>query len=280
MPHISKQKFENLVDEVAIEIGVQREYLHRTLANVVLIQLLKQVSAENEIAYVKGGTGVLFRNGFKDSRFTKDLDLASYISQAEMKDLVTAIQGTQWDAFKVAKVTVMPSRTRKPVADEVRLLVYKIQINYGNSEWRTCELEVSQIEIDDPDITYVEDSEIQRMFRLLDLPQPEAMPLISVELQIAQKIHAVTDLDDDRGHDLFDIFMLLKNSQADESRIANYARDTFALRNKHIWPPVLVNRLELETKYNSEIQELFDAPSYREAFSMVEGLIARLSGLA
>ncbi|MFN3256405.1 MAG: nucleotidyl transferase AbiEii/AbiGii toxin family protein [Ilumatobacter sp.] len=79
-------------------------------------------------------------------------------------------------------------------------------------------------------------------------------PLLTVEHQIAQKLHACTSAhprtgDNDRAHDLVDLQILEYEEPLDKSALAKIATKLFTARNAQTWPPVVVSHPSWPTIY-------------------------------
>jgi hypothetical protein len=96
---------------------------------------------------------------------------------------------------------------------------------------------------------------------VLGFGDPAPVPLISLEQQIAQKIHAVTHPGSQRAHDLVDLQLLWRAGTEGEQGLdlpllAQLCQRTFDYRRAHPWPPTgaaLPNLLE--PAYQAALEE-------------------------
>ncbi len=85
------------------------------------------------------------------------------------------------------------------------------------------------------------------LFESIGLPEPQPIPLLTVEHQIAQKLHACTSVhprtgDNDRAHDLVDLQILEHEEPIDKTAVAEP-------ETSHTWPPVVVSHPSWPTVY-------------------------------
>lgn len=75
------------------------------------------------------------------------------------------------------------------------------------------------------------------MFAELGLPQPGPVPVLPLQHQIAQKIHACTEPGSSRAHDLVDLQLMEPHITDDV--VAHTRERLFRFRKQHAWPPAL-----------------------------------------
>ena len=83
------------------------------------------------------------------------------------------------------------------------------------------------------------------MFKSLGLETPASIPVLALDHQIAQKLHACTYVNpktgqNDRAHDLVDLQVLEQEEAIDMAAVAATAKRLFAAREAHAWPPTVV----------------------------------------
>lgn len=122
---------------------------------------------------------------------------------------------------------------------------YNVTLNFMGSPWAAVSLEVAHDEIDgiehaefQPEVA----DQIVAVGAVLKFGELAPVPLISLEQQIAQKIHAATHPDSQRAHDLVDL-QLLWHAGTDGGQgldlplLAQLCQRTFDYRHTHAWPP-------------------------------------------
>lgn len=147
---------------------------------------------------------------------------------------------------------------------------YRVSLSFLGRGWTGVKLEVSHDEIGG--ISYTDhDTEpaeqITAVAAALGFGELRPVPLISLELQIAQKIHAATEPGSDRAHDLLDLQLLWHAGTAagaalDLRLLATLCESTFAFRQRHSWPPIdFAMSSLLEDAYRRALAEVRTAPS-------------------
>lgn len=194
---------------------------------------------------VKGGTSIKIRVGEAGSRFTPDLDAVrgggvtvdDYI--ASLSDLLES----GWESFTGIVVRRTPASPPGIPVDYV-MQPFDVRLFYRGSQWVTVTFELGHDEIgstSSPDYRIA--PEISSLFEEIGLGEPAPIPLLPVEHQIAQKIHACTlpgdDWGNDRAHDLVDIQILRNEERVDMDLLAELAPRLFAARRAHAWPPTV-----------------------------------------
>ena len=121
---------------------------------------------------------------------------------------------------------------------------FEVKLAYLAKSWLTVTFELGHDEIGstaDPKLATAET--LIELFRQLGLPDPAPVPLLAVEHQIAQKLHACTTPNrhggNDRAHDLADLQILVECDPPDLTLLANIGRRLFAARRVTPWPPTV-----------------------------------------
>src|SRR5207249_3115603 len=116
----------------------------------------------------------------------------------------------------------------------------QIKLNYRGRSWATVQLEVAAAEGE-------AGREIDRVpgtpLDSLGLAVPTEVPCVSVRYQIAQKLHACTEVPtegrtNDRFRDLVDLILLEEMVQDEDwTAVRRACEEVFGLRSKQAWPP-------------------------------------------
>lgn len=276
---LSMQAFRRNLDKVAKAYLLTPEYLERLIGSVVVVELLKTATGVNSNShYVKGGTGAQLRLGLSIGRSTSDLDMSTALARGAAEKLILGLENTSWSSFRAARVKRLRDKTQFKVPSNYRLLEFQIQLLYGNSQWITVTLELSQEEFEHPEI--LTEAEINHgiveLFVELGLEVPHPVRLIPVELQIAQKLHACTEPGSERGHDIYDIAMLQTMREIDWVLLATLTKRTFTYRKLHQWSVDFTPSGKFKDVYLAETDDIAGAPGYEEALRIVQSMIRRI----
>jgi hypothetical protein len=183
---------------------------------------------------IKGGVAMELRLALR-ARATQDLDAAFRAAAEEMIERLD-------DALEAGHADFTASRTTAQEIGETRAIRVGVKLAYRGRPWTTVPLEISSAEGGVAD-------EFERVpARSLDplgIEVPAEIACVSVRYQIAQKLHACTQLFDDgpansRFRDLIDILLLRELLAADDLLSVRAACvETFELRATHPWPPAV-----------------------------------------
>lgn len=211
------------------------ELIKRTLACVVVAQMLPA-------GLVKGGAAMRIRLGATTTRFSLDLDVARHPeldAAAFIADLQQRLE-QGWAGFTGRIVTrTPPSPAGVPSVYVMR--PYDLKLSFAGRSWLTLPLELGHDELGDtdrPDEQIATD--VVDLFTQLGLPEPRPIPLLAIEDQVAQKIHACTAPGSERAHDLVDLQLLdTIDTGIDLVTTAHLSRRLFRSRGTHDWPPTV-----------------------------------------
>jgi hypothetical protein len=250
------------------------------MASVAVAQMLP-------ISVVKGGASMNLRRGPRDSRLSLDLDVAhpigvrapDFLKQLEA-NLTSGWNGFNGTLVQKAKATpgnVPPQYVMQPV---------DVHLTYRGSAFEKVPLELSReefdIEIENVDVVA---DEIVALFTNVGLDAPEAVTVLSLELQVIQKLHACTTPTGrgrfERAHDLVDIQLLCRGEEVNLSNIDLLGRRLFHFRNQGEWPPTVTAHVGWETLYGAASEGL-DVLPLAEAITWINALSAEAvrAGLA
>lgn len=241
-----------------------------TMAMVVVGQLLPEGA-------VKGGTAMALRYGRADSRFTQDLDAARVHPLTDFLDDFEAslIQG--WAGFTGRIVDRKPPRPPGVPAAYV-MQPFDVKLDYLGRSWRTVKFELGHNEIDDavdPEMRIAAD--LVELFTDLGLPAPGPIPVMRADHQVAQKLHAVSELGSERVRDLVDLQLLEKREQLDLTQIKATCFRLFDYRRRHQWPPTIELDAEWGDLYEAAIEGVNVLPDVDAAVAWANDLIKRIA---
>jgi Nucleotidyl transferase AbiEii toxin, Type IV TA system len=181
---------------------------------------------------LKGGAAMELRLGV-NARASKDYDAAFRARAEDIMDALDQALAEDWGGFQL-------QRTGPQTIRETHALRMDVKLAYKGRPWGTVQLEVAPAE-------GKAGQEIDRVpARPLDPVQlvgPERIACVSLRYQIAQKIHACTEVyaderENDRFRDLIDL-PLLRNLITDGElpAVREACAEIFELRGNHAWPP-------------------------------------------
>ncbi len=117
----------------------------------------------------------------------------------------------------------------------------------------------------------------------LGLDRPDPIPLLAVDHQIAQKIHACTATNptvgkNQRAHDLVDLQILGQEGPQDMSAIGATSERLFAARRSQQWPPTVVTYEAWDTIYIEASDGLDVLGNVADAVDWANAFIAEAAG--
>ena len=123
-------------------------------------------------------------------------------------------------------------------------------------------------------------SDILDLFDELGLPAPEPVPVMALDHQVAQKLHACTSIGprggNDRAHDLVDLQIIEQEEELDLEAVGVTARRLFTSRRAQEWPPVIVAHEGWDTLYAEAAVDLGVLPDVGAAVVWANELIPRI----
>lgn len=210
--------------------------LRITIANTVVGQMLPP-------GVVKGGASLTIRIGEVGSRFSSDLDV-SRMHDLSVDDYIAALEqnlGAGWGGFS-GHVVHEQSPTPPGIPPEYVMKSFSLKLNYRSRWWINLPFELGRDEVGSTETpTFRIAADTVNLFALLGLPEPAAIPILVVEHQMVQKLHACTTTDrngnNDRAHDLVDLQLLMMDDSPDLAKLNDIGHRLFTARRLHTWPP-------------------------------------------
>jgi hypothetical protein len=153
-----------------------------------------------------------------------------------------------------------------------------VKVAFNGRSWATVRLEISP-----PEGRSAEEAQILEAISIDDfgLIGPEKVRCMTIRYQIAQKLHACTEVfatgpGNDRFRDLIDL-LLLRALDPDLAAIRQACIDIFGTRGKHAWPPVLSTPASWSGPYTRLADELgFSITNVEEAARLITEFIAEI----
>ena len=213
--------------------------VQRRVANAVVGQMLPP-------GVMKGGAAMSVRVGEANSRFTTDLD-AARSDDITLDDYLNEFArrlDSGWSGF-TGTLEQLPPAQPEGVPEQYVMQPFKLRLLYLGRHWLTVPFELGYDEIGSTrrhDLRISPD--IVDLFATIGLDEPQPIPLLTVEHQIAQKLHACTSVhhrtgSNDRAHDLVDLQILEQEEPVNRPALASIANRLFSARGEQTWPPVV-----------------------------------------
>lgn len=249
------------------------ERLERQLAHLVLSQVLaRQISADSQTAEFKGGTVMAWRLTLSKARPTRDLDLASHETRDELTQRISSLQGEVWGPFEVGNAKIQSVRVPTGIDYDDALVIARVPIRFRDSRWVTVTLEIapnSPLHFGEKLLPNVEMREI---LESLGLPAVTALPVISIERQMAEKLHALTVPSSDRGKDLYDLCLIDELIPFEMPLLAVAVRQVFEERATHSWGEGFELSAEVRAAYVRQAGEFATSVSFDDALARLQRL--------
>jgi hypothetical protein len=263
------------IDNLAREQGRSVRRIQRAVANTVVGQMLPP-------GVVKGGTAMKLRVGEAGSRFTPDLDVARAASLT-LEDYLGELSdrlAEGWGGF-TGTVTELDGPQPTGVPEEYVMQPFEIRLAYRSRHWLTVPFELGRDEIGSTsreELRLADD--IVEMFETLGLDRPAPIPLLAIDHQVAQKLHACTSVNpktggNERAHDLVDLQILEQEEEIDFATLGATAERLFAARRSHPWPPTVVAYEGWATIYAEAADGLEVIDNVDDAVEWANDFIAR-----
>ena len=251
-----KFQFLRITRDKAAELNIASNVLERHLAHFVLVQIIASCSSfQSNNFFLKGGASLGWRFPSKPYRETQDLDFVVKLNRIEIRNRIEELEGLTWGRFRVGAIKILGDKTKSAVPLEERIVEARVPIQIGISEWVSVRLEVLPL-VEPVETEALEVSLYTDVLDGMDCPKPVSVPVMSLERQIAEKLHGLTDPDSDRVRDLFDLYHL-GSLALDVGKLRVMVADTYDRRATHIWDstyrPTETQRELYSAKFGSEL---------------------------
>lgn len=252
--------------------------LRRLIGVSVLAAMLDGLGAQGEprLAF-KGGAALELRFGAR-TRASRDVDAVVSVTLDDAFAAIADRLGAGWEGF-TGHLTERVAITRAGISPAPERC--QVKLSYRGKPFYSIPFELGQAEAGS--FALVETLQSQIDLDPVQLGPTGEVTVLNVHYQIAQKLHACTEIPDEgenpRVHDLYDILLIAGLAEADGLHHTRAAcEDTFAHRNKHAFPPVLP-----EWPSWPAVWAALDVPDdarypYGEARAGVEDLVRRIAG--
>ncbi len=252
----------------------QRMLAMRTMmANTIAGQFLPHE------AILKGGSSLRFRYGSAYTRNTIDFDATR---KGSLDDFLTDLRKSLdegWNGFS-GQLVILPQAAPKGVPFDYVMQPVDLKLRYKGQPWCTVNLEVSHDEAGATDfcdmVTPPED--VLAVFRALGFPAPGPVALITLEHQVAQKLHALSAPSEgnQRAHDLVDLQVMIGSGKVDLGKVHGICTKLFAQRRMQPWPTLVRVRKNWDSLYNAQRRDLKVIEQVADAVAWANELIVRI----
>lgn len=272
------RSLETRIANLARAQGRPLRRVQRVVANTAVGQMLPR-------GVVKGGTAMKLRVGEAGSRFTPDLDAArpGDVTLDDYLDELADHLAVGWGGFTGAVEELEPAEP-VGVPEEYVMQSFLIRVAYRGRHWLTVPFELGRDEIGSTKRSERRIAvDILEVFETLGLQRPDPVPVLVIEHQIAQKLHACTSVNaktggNARAHDLVDLQILVQEETIDYAAVGATAQRLFAARRTHAWPPTVVTFDGWDTIYAEAADGLDVIEDVSDAIAWANDLIARTVG--
>ncbi|MBI4730249.1 MAG: nucleotidyl transferase AbiEii/AbiGii toxin family protein [Acidobacteria bacterium] len=274
-PPRNVQVLQRWVGDLAREQGIAPGRVQRWISFMVVAGLLDHVRDKegDPLFLLKGGAAMELRLGLR-ARATKDYDTA-------YREAIDGMLGRLDAALRHGFGDFTATRTEPESIAGTATQRLDIKLSYRGRSWGTVQLEVAATEGETG-------REIDRVpgvpLDALGITGPVHVPCISIRYQIAQKLHACTEVpsggrQNDRFRDLIDLLLLADLVESDEwPRVRAACEEISALRAKQPWPPTVTVFDIWAGPYRALAAELsFPLIEVEEAADAVRAMIERIA---
>lgn len=257
------------IKDVAATFDIPVARVRTTFIGVVTSQMLPN-SVE-----LKGGLAIKMRLGELGTRATSDLDAVYTSDYKKTIEEIKYLCKIGWGQVPPSKRQLWanpgaPNRVaftgaikEKPQHDpgvdrpEYLMRPLRVSLQFLGKQWGAIDLELAHPEVMANSGTQAPiDTELKMQFESFGFGKITSVRFLSVELQIAQKVHALTHPNSDRAHDLVDL-QKLWTAEVDTSILLEACESTFRYRRDHSWPPLPLRPMTADReRYLQAVQEV------------------------
>jgi hypothetical protein len=262
---------------LARDQGEDANRLRRSVSFMVVSAVLARLTEADDtpLFILKGGVAMQLRFGIR-ARLSKDYD-AAFRREIDQLEAILA----DAPSHPVGRFAVVALGKPEPIG-QTGAMRQTLQVTFDGKGWGKVAFEVSKAEgaSADPDgIDYVPAAPDFSLFGLEPTGDVACMP---ISYQIAQKLHACTEIlegrDNERFADLLDL-QLLDELVEDWSAVRTACEEVFSLRAKQAWPPAVTIHPAWPDAYRTlAVENAFPVDDVQVAKSNVVALISRISG--
>jgi hypothetical protein len=263
---------ERLLQSYGRATGIAPNRVRRWMTMMVMIGALDRVQADPDqpLFLVKGGVAMELRLR-QGARATRDLDMVFLGEPGQLFGVLDAALAEPYSLFSFQRGPAEPIGTTSSQRLDVK-------VAFNSRSWATVRVELSPPEGRAGDEVQLLEAISIEHFGLIG---PDTVRCLSIRYQIAQKLHACTEVfpdgrENDRFRDLIDL-LLLRALDPGVVAIRDACVDIFASRATHSWPPALTPPTTWAEPYARLARELeFAVVDLDEAIVAVREFIAEI----
>lgn len=225
---------------------------------------------------IKGGSAMALRYG-RGTRFTQDLDAARVQPLALFRSDFEEALAAGWAGFTgrlIEKAAPRPSGV--PTAYVMQ--PFDVKLDFRGRPWCTVKFELGHNEIgdaDEPEYQLADD--LARLFTEVGLEAPKPVRVMRADHQVAQKLHAVSELGSERVRDLVDLQLLDRGEDLDLHQVNATCGRLFEYRRQQAWPPAIVTGDGWATLYEAAVEGIDVLPHVDAAVAWANELVERIA---
>ncbi len=228
-----------------------------SMALVVVGQMLPEGA-------VKGGSAMALRYG-RGTRFTQDLDAARVQSLAGFRSDFEDSLAAGWAGF-TGRLVERPAPRPAAVPTAYVMQPFDVKLDYRGRPWCTVKFELGHNELGDAEQPeYQLSNSLAGLFTEVGLEEPKPVPVMRVDHQVAQKLHAASSPGSERAKDLVDLQLLDKGEDLDLAQVAETCIRLFDYRRQQSWPPTIHVDDQWDTLYAEAAEDIDVLPTVEEA---------------
>lgn len=243
------------------------------MANAIVGQFLP------DGAILKGGGSLRFRYGSSFTRNTKGFDATRHGDlDGFLKSLRSSLHDG-WCGF-TGECKILPQASPKDVPFDYVMQPVEIGLKYRNNSWCRVDLEISHSEAGATESCdwVLPPAEVLEIFEELGFPSPSPVPLITLEHQLAQKLHGASgeSVKNGRAHDLIDIQLIIAEGAVDLAKVKRICYELYRQRRKQGWPTFVSKHDGWDSLYDEKRRGLNVLDSADGAIEFVNELIRKI----
>jgi len=259
-----EQRIRNL--EGSEELAIRRRV---GMALVVVGQMLPEGA-------IKGGSAMALRYG-RGTRFTQALDAARVQPLARFRSDFEDSLAAGWAGFTGRLIEkTAPRPTGVPTAYVMQ--PFDVKLDYRGRPWCTVKFELGHNEIGDAEEPEYQLADgLAQLFTEVGLEAPKPVPVMRVDHQVAQKLHAVSEPGSERARDLVDLQLLDKGEDLDLAQVNATCVRLFEYRRQQAWPPTIEVADGWGDLYEAAIEDVDVLPNIEAAVEWANEFVRRIA---
>lgn len=274
-PLIGRNQLRQRLRHYANKRGLDEGLASTVLADLIVLEILSSGSDGIQLNQsVRGGVHLTLRTSLSQARLTKDLDL---LGIAPHEEDLQGVQGKSLGAFTLGRVWTPKQAKPENIPGDYLITRVNAQLLVRGGLWRTVKLDfgIDELGLNEMSQEVALSPELQGLLKLAGIESAKGISCMGMEYQIAQKLHALTAPESDRGHDLYDIFIYMGLGGLDFALLESLRSRIFSFRNNHSWEGRILPTLRLKETYETAVLGIQTAPNFEEALDVVNRQLVR-----